>query len=146
MNRRGTAPPPIFGRLTHITTSTEECSVSCAKLPQESSRLVPQIEGIGNRCKTFKQGCLCRWGGSNPRCTPECSTIIDASSFVAYLTTAAPHTKLAVRGRGIGRGKSTDYQTFDDNGLERRHFRGKSASAGTGPVPSFWIRSIVMTH
>src|SRR5271168_2027295 len=59
MNRRGTALPPIFGRLTHITTSTEECSQRHAPSShKESSRLVPRIEGIGNRYKTFKQGCL----------------------------------------------------------------------------------------
>jgi hypothetical protein len=58
---------------------------------------------------------------------------MDASSFVAYFH----HTELAIRGIGIRGGKSTDYQTFDDDGLETTHFRGNSASAGTGPVSSF---------
>src|SRR5271163_2154940 len=67
------------------------------------------------------------------------------SSVCCLFDHRVPHTELAVRWRGIGRGKSIDYQTFDDNGLETTHFRGKSASAGTSPVPSFWIRSFVLT-
>jgi hypothetical protein len=81
----------------------------------------------------------CRRGGSNPRCCPECSTIIHASLFAAYLTTAS-----TIRSRrGIRRGKGTDYQTFDENGLETTQFRGKSASNGTGPAPSFLVRPLL---
>jgi hypothetical protein len=126
MNRRGTVLPPIFRQLTHITNLHRRMlAASCAKLPQESFRFVLWIERIGNRYKTFKQGWLpCRWGDSNPRCTPECSTVIDTSSFVAYclFDHRVHYTELAVHGRGIGRGKSTDYQTFDDNGLKTKHF------------------------
>jgi hypothetical protein len=96
---------------------------------------------IGSRCKTQAR-LPCRRGGSSPRCSPECSTI--TCIFVCCLFDhCVHHTELAICRRGIRRGKGTDYQTFDENSHETTQFRGKSASNGTGPAPSFWIRPLL---
>jgi hypothetical protein len=123
-----------LGRLTHRSIFT----ASSAKLPQENSRLVRRRNG-------YPQARLpCRRGGSNPRCSPECSTIIHASLFAAYLTTASTIRSLLSAGEAYGVERVLITKLLMRTVSKERNFVEICIQRnGTGPAPSFWIRPLL---